>query len=365
MVDRTLPNSSSDADRSGWSDGTRPFRAARWLPGGHLQTVGPALFSLPPEPLSRRIVVEVEAASEAAPGGGAGGARGASSVEVLISENVRRPARGTIVTVHGLGGSARTGDSRRTATQALAAGWDVARVNLRNCGGTEALSSTLYNATQSGDIGQVLGALEREGLPRPYAVVSFSLGANQVLLHAAEAGAGCGADAIVAVNPPIDLAAANRAIRRPENALYHLRYTQSLCALLDRVRTDRPVAGPPARWWQLRSVRRFDQQYTVPDAGQPDVETYYAVASAGPRLGAITVPTLVLSAVDDPIVRLESFEAYRTPRDHAVRFEHPASGGHCGYWQRGQPRPWAPRRALAFLDEVLGDAGDRARGGSS
>ena len=329
----------SDLDRDR-NDAPR-FRPAWWLPGGHLQTMGPALFRPPPEPASRRVVVEVEAASAE---------RGASSVELLISETdaatpsdaaTTRAPNGTLLTVHGLGGSARSGDSRRTVVPALERGWHVARLNLRNCGGTEALASTLYNATQSDDIGHALAALEAEGLPRPYAVVSFSLGANQVLLHAAEAGADCGADAIVAVNPPVDLHAANRAIRRPENALYHLRYTQSLCKLLNRVRAVREVPGPPARWWGLRTVRRFDEAFTVRDAGQPDVETYYEVASSGPRLGAVTVPTLVLSAVDDPIVRHESFEAYRTPSGHAVRFEHPQSGGHCGYWQRERPRPWA------------------------
>ena len=319
-----------------------PFRPARWLPGGHLQTVVPSLIPAPAEPPSRRVVVEVQPASEV---------RGASSVELRISETDLRPARGTLLVVHGLGGSATSPDALRTAHHALSRGWNVARVNLRNCGGTEALASTLYNAGQSDDIGHVLAAIEAERLPRPLGVVSFSLGANQVLLHAAEAGAACAADAIVAINPPVDLQAANRAIDRMENALYHLRYTYLLCELLNRIRVHRPVPGPAARWWQLRGVRRFDERYTVPDAGHPDADTYYEAASSGPRLSAITVPTLVLSAADDPIVRLDSFDPFRTPSGHPVVFEHPDSGGHCGYWQHGQPRAWAPTRGLAFLED--------------
>ena len=301
------------------------------------------MIKAPTEPPSRRVLVEVD------PG---------TSVELLVSEpsegSATGRARGTVLVVHGLGGSARSRDSLRTATEALRHGWAVARLNLRNCGGTESLASTLYNAGQSDDIGHVLAALEREALPRPFGVISSSLGANQALLHAAEAGADCAADAIVAVNPPVDLHAANRAIQRPVNALYHLRYTAALCDLLGRVRAQRPVAGPAARWWQLRSVRRFDELFTVPDAGHPDVDTYYEAASSGPKLGAVTVPSLVLSAADDPIVRLDSFAPYRTPAGHPVQFEHPSSGGHCGYWQRGTPRPWSPQRALAFLEERLG-----------
>ena len=56
-------------------------------------------------------------------------------------------------------------------------------------------------------------------------------------------------------------------------------------------------------------MRRFDELFTVPDAGHPDVDTYYEAASSGPKLGALTVPSLVLSATDDPIVRLVSHAA--------------------------------------------------------
>ena len=328
-----------------------PFRPPRWLPGGHLQTVVPAFLPHPLEPPSRRVVVEVEPASEA---------RGATSVELWISESAVSPIRGTVLVVHGLCGSARSGDVLRATRRALDHGWHVARVNLRNWGGTEALASTLYNAGQSDDIGHLLAALEAEQLPRPFGVVSFSLGANQVLLHAAETGVGCAADTIVAINPPVDLQAANQAIRRPANALYHLKYIRSLCRLLDQVRAQRPVPGPTVRWWQLRDVRRFDELFTVPDAGHPDVDTYYAAASSGPRLGAITVPSLILSAANDPIVRVDSFEAYRTPAGYPLVFEHPASGGHCGYWSNATPRAWAPSRALAFLEDRVGGGGSRS-----
>ncbi len=52
---------------------------------------------------------------------------------------------------------------RRTARRALARGWLVVRMNLRNCGGTERLSTTLYNAGQSDDLARVLAALEGTG----------------------------------------------------------------------------------------------------------------------------------------------------------------------------------------------------------
>ncbi len=265
-----------------------------------------------------------------------------------------RVARGTVLLVHGLGGHAESRYMRRSATQALDRGWDVVRLNLRNCGETEALASTLYNAGQSDDIGAVLEALEVEGLPQPFGVVSFSLGAGQVLLHAGEAGEECAADAIVAVNPPVDLEATRQSMQRASNTLYHLRYTRSLCQLVDRIRVLRPVQGPAARWWRIRSVYVFDQLFTIHGTTHATVEDYYAAASPGPLLGSVTTPTLILASLDDPVVPVESFAPYQTPAGHPVRFEYPSSGGHVGFWHRSEPRYWAAEAALDFIEAETG-----------
>jgi hypothetical protein len=99
----------------------------------------------------------------------------------------------------------------------------------------------------------------------------------------------------------------------------------------------------------IRSVRVFDDVFTAPDAGLPDAAAYYRHASAGPSLGRIRRPTLILSAVDDPFVPVSMFPAWNgaSPR---LTFLHPETGGHCGYWAATTPRFWAAEAALAFLD---------------
>ena len=97
-----------------------------------------------------------------------------------------------------------------------------------------------------------------------------------------------------------------------------------------RIAFDRP---------EIRNAFRpntVDELYTAPDAGQPSAEAYYAWASAGPVLGRIRVPTLVLSASDDPMVPVSMFEPWRDAA--SVRFVHPRTGGHVGYVGRGRPR---------------------------
>jgi predicted alpha/beta-fold hydrolase len=241
---------------------------------------------------------------------------------------------------------------RRTGAAALSRGWALARVNLRNCGGTETLASTLYNAGQSDDVDAVLAALETHGWPRPYALMGFSLGGNIAVKYAGSAGASCRADAVVGVNPPIDLNACIDALERPANRVYHAYFTRELCLHVRRIRAKRAVAGPEATFRAVGGVRRFDDLFTAPDAGYADAAAYYSAASAGPVLAGARRPTLVLSASNDPFVPLAAFEPYRRASRH-VLFVHPRGGGHCGYWRDARPRFWAASAALEFFEQVL------------
>jgi predicted alpha/beta-fold hydrolase len=274
-----------------------------------------------------------------------------SAVQVQIN-HPPGSSHGTLLLVHGMGGSAESGYMRRTAAQALGRGWTPVRMNLRNCGGTEALSRTLYNAGQSADVGRVLGALEAAGLPRPFAAVGFSLGGNLVLRHAALAGVGCRADSVFAINPPIDLERCARALELPANRVYQMYYTRKLVRALRRILAVRKLSGFPPPDRSIRSVRRFDQLYTAPDGGFASAEEYYAQASAAPHLGRLTRPAVVISAADDPVVPVEMFAPHHGLE--RVRFVHPRQGGHCGYWQSSRPRFWASTAVLHFLDGSAG-----------
>jgi hypothetical protein len=257
--------------------------------------------------------------------------------------------RGTLLAIHGLSGSAESGYMRRTAVQAHARGWAVVRINLRNCGGTEALAATFYNAGQSDDADAVLRAIEEKGLPRPYVLLGFSLGGNIALLYAGLSGSACRADAVCGVNPPVELPVCIDAIERSGNALYHAYFTRSLCAQLRRIRRVREVPGPEATPDTIGGVRGFDDLFTAPDAGYASAADYYRGASAGAVLTGVKRPALILSAQDDPFVPVSMFDAHRAA-SIGLRFVHPHRGGHCGYWAARRPRFWAAEAALLFFE---------------
>lgn len=310
------------------------FRPAPWLRGPHAQTIGPALF---PASAVRGPVETIDVPVAAG-----------TSVRIVLTLPPTQ-LRGTLLVIHGLGGSAESGYMRRTASQAHARGWAVARLNLRNCGGTEALAATLYNAGQSEDADAALRALGDRRLQRPYALLGFSLGGNIAMRYAGLSGSACRADAVVGVNPPVDLERCVDAIERPGNVVYNAYFTRSLCAQLRRIRRVREVPGPEASPLAIGGVRGFDDLFTAPDAGYVSAADYYRGASAGPALAGIRRPALILSAEDDPFVPVSMFEPHRGS-SKTLRFSHPRDGGHCGYWGARWPRFWAAEAALRFFE---------------
>ena len=78
-----------------------------------------------------------------------------------------RKSAATLLALHGLEGSSEAHYMRGLADKAYAAGFNVVRLNQRNCGGTEHLSRGLYHSGLTADPRSVLTELrDRDGLSR-------------------------------------------------------------------------------------------------------------------------------------------------------------------------------------------------------
>ncbi len=261
----------------------------------------------------------------------------------------------TLVLLHGLEGSCESNYMRGTAEKAWVAGFNVVRLNQRNCGGTEQLTSTLYHSGLSRDIhAVVLELIERDGLPEIFAA-GFSMGGNLVLKMAGDMGASVPAElrAAIAVAPALDLASCADALAAPRNFIYehhfvtrlksHMRYKASLFPELYELR------GVPG-FRRIGTVRDFDDVITARYCGFADASDYYARSSAARVISEIRVPTLIITSKDDPFV---PFEPFQNPAIHAnaritlIATEH---GGHCAYIskEKGSERFWAEARIVEY-----------------
>ena len=255
-----------------------------------------------------------------------------------------RTAAPTIVALHGLEGSSMAHYICGVADKAWAAGFNVVRLNQRNCGGTEHLSTTLYHSGLSADAVTVIDELAAEGL-RSFGVIGYSLGGNLALKLAGEYGADAPPHlrAVVAVSPVMDLPRCVAALERRSNAIYQWNFVRNL-----KARMRRKAAAFPDRYSleplpRVRTVRDFDEVYTAPHFGFRDAADYYHRASALRVAGRIAVPTLIVTAADDPFVPPYPFaDPAVTANPHITTlvcrhgghcaFVAPVNGAHDGYW---------------------------------
>ncbi len=331
------------------------FVPRRWLRNGHAQTIAgnylPRRHALPPP------VVELVAVSAGAPG--------QAAAKVLChchwQPAAARASRPTVILLHGLEGSSQSQYVRGNGSKMWGAGCNVVRMNMRNCGGTEGLSPTLYHSGLSGDVLAVMNFfLVREGL-QSVSLVGYSMGGNLVLKLAGDMGAEAPAQlrSVVGVSPAVDLAASADALHAPSNRLYERRF---LRALLRRFR--RKAALFPALYQGdlgsgIRSLREFDDRITARYSGFTGADEYYSRAGAASVLGRIAVPTLILHALDDPFIRLTRETRGIILGNPRITYLETAHGGHCAFLADPDPGAdsdgyWAEGVTLRFVLEHAG-----------
>src|SRR5713101_2759926 len=232
-----------------------------------------------------------------------------------------------LVLVHGLEGSSESGYMRGIAEKAFRAGL-------------------------SGDYRAVLAELaERDAVPEIF-FAGYSMGGNLVLKMAGELGEAAPRQlrGVAAVCPSLDLAACADALERGENILYRNHFVGSLMRHYRRKARLFPgrysLDGLP----KICTLREFDDVITAPRSGYRDAVDYYYRASALRVAGRIRVPTLIVTAQDDPFVPIESFSDSALTSNVFIRLVTPKHGGHCAFISRtaGEERFWAETRVVEF-----------------
>ncbi|MGC2657466.1 MAG: alpha/beta fold hydrolase [Bryobacteraceae bacterium] len=272
-----------------------------------------------------------------------------SSTRIVVFEHqpLGTP-RGQLVFVHGLEGSADAGYIKSFAQTALTRGFGVHRMNLRTCGGTEELCQTMYHSGLTGDTRFILEQIHERNIG-PIFLVGFSLGGNVTLKLAGELGETKLLAGACAVSTPIDLAACVRQLDRPSNRVYAWRFLDRLKERVRRKSRLSPDVYPLDRLHEVRSIWQFDDVFTAPLFGFGTAANYYATQSALQFLKLIRVPTLIITAQDDPLV---PFSMYHDPvfqTNPALTLLAPAHGGHLGFLSRGRPRFWLDEAALPWI----------------
>jgi predicted alpha/beta-fold hydrolase len=294
------------------------YEAPLWLPGGHLQTIWPALYA-------RRVRgarPQYRRERWTAPDGDF------IDVDWLVG-----PQQTTLLVLfHGLEGTSRSHYAEAFADYARQKGLSYAVPHFRGCSGELNLGPRAYHSGDFEEIGWILSHF-RELHEGPIVVVGISLGGNALMRWAGEMGAAAAkvVDAVASVCSPLDLTASGHAIGRGFNRQVYTRmFLNTMKPKAMKKLAQHPGLFDAKVLRAARDLYEFDDVFTAPLHGFKNTQDYWARASAKPHLRRIRIPALAVNARNDPFVPADSL-----PRADevgpCVTLWQPEHGGHVGF----------------------------------
>jgi uncharacterized protein len=298
------------------------YVAPRWLIGPHTQTIWPALVSPKPWVKYRRERWETPD-------------KDFIDVDFVDPKNAKDAP--TLVLFHGLEGNSDSAYARALMARANQLGWRGMVAHFRGCSGEV---NRLARAYHSGDSEHIDFVLRQTQKTHPESILfasGVSLGGNALLkwLGSTHDSAKI-ARAAYAISPPHDLEAGAQVLSRGFNR----RYTNNFLSTLKKKTALKAQKYPNLvdlkRALSAEDFFTFDDAVTAPLHGFSSCYDYWRKSSCKQFLGNISVPTVILNALNDPF---QPIHALATPAQISskVILRYPAEGGHVGFLG-GRPR---------------------------
>ncbi|EFJ41748.1 hypothetical protein VOLCADRAFT_31576, partial [Volvox carteri f. nagariensis] len=265
------------------------------------------------------------------------------------------PASAPVLLVcHGINGGSHEGYAKWVCAAALARGWRAAVLNYRGCNGLPFTAPRGYSATMSPDIFTAVYSLKARYPSAPLLAVGYSLGGLKLTKYVGEADAGLhapppgqphlfsgsGLAAAAVVSSPVSLGLSAAKLVREHIAL-HRRDIEA------HTRLD--VDAVLAAW----TVMGIEDRGLPASLGFADRQQYYDAASSLEYIPAITTPTLMLLAEDDPFLGIvPDVECSRNP---STLLALTRRGGHVAFLQGAWPlgRSYMDDAVMEFFGATL------------
>jgi predicted alpha/beta-fold hydrolase len=267
-----------------------------------------------------------------------------------------------LIVLHGLEGTARSHYARGALAEARRRGWGAYLLLFRSCGDVPNRTRRFYHSGETGDLGLVVERVLADHPQAPIVLAGYSLGGNVLLKWLGEQGerASPRIRGAAAVSVPFDLAQGSRHIQRGFARIYQAHFLRSLKRKTFEKLSRFPDIADPARVAAIQTLYEFDDLVTGPLHGFAGADDYYARSSALGFLSRIRVPTLLLSAFDDPFLPAAVLDEVRAiaERTPALTVEFVPQGGHVGFISGP---PWRP---FYWGEWMVGEFLERANGGT-
>jgi hypothetical protein len=204
------------------------------------------------------------------------------------------------------------------------------------------------------DIGTVVDHALQTGGYDKIALMGYSMGANITMKYLGVRGDHIAPQvkAAAVFSAPCDLESGASVLDRWDNFIYYQRFMRALIKKINAKNAQYPGRLDLSRLREVRRWRDFDEHFSAAICGYRDAADFYRNASAKNFIAGIRIPTLLVNAMNDPILTPECMPVELARKHSFFHFEMPGHGGHCGFQTRDRSEfIWSEYRALEFIEE--------------
>ncbi len=262
-------------------------------------------------------------------------------------------SRKLLLISHGL-----EGDSRRHYAMGLAklfnqSGVDVLAWNNRTCGGEMNLKPILYHHGATYDLETVINYVIGIQSYDEIFLVGISMGGAQTLKYLGEKGSQLPAQIKKAAvySTPCNLPSSAATLKLRSNLFYKNRFLGKLKKKMESKALQFPNLIDLDLLRKVNDFDTFDTHFTAKLHGFKDAADFYQSVSADNWMQNIAISTLIINALNDPLIGQKSFPIKLAETNREILLEMPKRGGHTGFSLVGEEFTWAEIRFLNFILE--------------
>ena len=313
------------------------FQPAYWCRNPHVQTLWPYLFRFSPRPDYVRERLELV------------------DGDFLDLDWCNPIDSGPLVVVmHGLEGCSHSHYVRGLVGALAERGYRSVVMHHRGCSGEPNRLDRSYHGGETADLNTVINTMHDREPQTSMGIIGYSLGGNMLLKWLSENPATTLVKAAVAVSVPFLLAEGAKRMERGLSRIYQWRLLTLMKNSFAKKFAERRGPIDPRKIRECRTFWHFDDQVTGPLHGFTGAEDYYARCSSRQFLKTIKTETLIMHALDDPLMTpaVVPFEGELSDK---VIIELSRHGGHVGFVTGAPWRPtyWLDFRVAEYLRKKL------------
>lgn len=263
----------------------------------------------------------------------------------------RTGSRKLLIISHGLEGSSERHYAKALAKLFNQHGFDVLAWNNRTCGGEMNVQPIMYHHGASYDLNIVFEYAEEVKTYDEYFLAGISMGGAQTLKFLGEKGFDLNSKIKKAAvySTPCNLTDSAATLSFKGNGFYRKRFLSKLKIKMQLKGEQFPGLVDLDLLSSVQDFDTFDTHFTAKLHGFKDAADFYQAVSADNWMEHIQIPTLIINALNDPLIQGRCYPIKLAEQSHHIFLEMPKRGGHTGFLVKGQEFTWSEMRFLEFL----------------